>query len=120
MPRSRRYLVITLAATYPDGEIGYVTGVLRYEGTSVIDRAVGIKGMVAGPRAPTDLIDAIESMETLYHTEIGPAYAQADFSFTIHDIDDIEELFSLMGRAMLDRNISGTRKPDIGSGISVL
>jgi hypothetical protein len=121
MSGPRRYLVITLAATYPDGEIGYVTGLLGYYGESVIDAAVGHSRRIHAPRAPQDLIDAIEQMETLYHADIGPAYAQEDFTFTFHEADNLVDLYFLMGKAWVERaGIKGTRKPNVGFGLSVL
>jgi hypothetical protein len=120
--RPQRYLVITLAATYPGGATNYVTGMLSYRGDSLIEAAVPI-----GPpdrqavRAPKDLIDAIDNMITLYHTEVGVAQSMDDFVFTFHEADDLVDLYFLMGQAWVQRRgVSGTLKNQDGFSLNTL
>ncbi len=113
MPGSdTRFLIVTLAATYPDGSVGYVTGLLRrpYDEGPLLDFPE------KAPRARDD--DAfqilIDGMEALYHAEVGPAYAPQDFTFTLHEADGLLDLGFLMGPAYVARaGMSGTRRPNV-------
>jgi hypothetical protein len=114
MSGPRRYLIITLAATYPDGAVGYVTG--RYSTTEEWTLA----DLNPKARAPLGLINAIDGMLALYRSEIGDAYAMQDFTFTIHEAEDRMDLFFLMGAEFLRREgVSGTMRPNL-MGVSVL
>lgn len=99
------YLVITLAATYPNGEIGYVTGIHTIKNP--------VRSPLDQPTGRNDDLDAVvNDMLALYRADVGEAYAMTDFTFTIHEASGRHGLFWLMGPEYLKRQgVSGTRKP---------
>ena len=110
----RYYLIATLAAIYPDGSVGYVTGVFHH------DRQANSSFHPPQQARNDQLDDMVSAMLGLYRSEIGEAYAMNDFTFTVHEAWSKGELFALMGHTFLARDgVSGTKKPNVsGSGLA--
>jgi hypothetical protein len=104
-----RRLVATLAATYPNGGVGYVTGLMS-------DQPSGLFNAPKGATSPDILSDIIDFLTSLYHNEIGPAYAPQDFTYTFHWVDTDYELYELIGQRILNARVPGTKRPGDGRG----
>jgi hypothetical protein len=97
-------MMITLAASYPGGAVGYVTVQAAVHGDELsLNHDPGFQAILA-------------DMVRLYHILIGPAYSINDFTYTIFLVDDLEELFHLCGPRLLatDGVVADYQRPEVG------